>query len=316
MKWVLWSLGSSPRPPALLMARLFPSMGPIQPNNLVMKFAIIADIHSNLTALNAVIADIDAWNPDQVIVNGDTVNRGPYPRQCLEFVMDRCQRDGWVVTRGNHEDYVLDNIDPNPPPSSLDQQIFYNSIWTYQQLNYDVTPIELMVEQYEWQAPSGELLRATHAAVGNRQDGIYTHTSDDEIREKIGPPPAVFVTAHTHYPLHRQVGHTQIINSGGVGISCDGDTRASYAQIEWLAPQKWDINLVRVPYDLDKAYQDMLTSGFIADSGLLSHIMAFELRQGRPHLPHWNKRYYQAVLDGQLDLKDAVQAYLDNPTLI
>ena len=51
-----------------------------------MKIALLADIHANFSALQTVSADIETWQPDLVIVAGDLVNRGPKPKECLEFV--------------------------------------------------------------------------------------------------------------------------------------------------------------------------------------------------------------------------------------
>ena len=48
-----------------------------------MKIAVLADIHGNLPALEAVAAHVEAWQPDRVIVAGDLVNRGPRPLECL-----------------------------------------------------------------------------------------------------------------------------------------------------------------------------------------------------------------------------------------
>ena len=55
----------------------------------MMKLAVLADIHANWPALQAVTEHLEAWQPDQVIVDGDTVNRGPRPAECLRFVQDR-----------------------------------------------------------------------------------------------------------------------------------------------------------------------------------------------------------------------------------
>ena len=60
-----------------------------------MKIALLSDIHGNVAALQAVLADIDAWQPDQVIVNGDVVNRGPDSPTCWQMIADRRAQPGW-----------------------------------------------------------------------------------------------------------------------------------------------------------------------------------------------------------------------------
>ncbi|NJM39988.1 MAG: metallophosphoesterase, partial [Anaerolineae bacterium] len=78
-----------------------------------MKLAILADIHANSVALQEVVAHIDRWKPELVIVAGDIVNRGPRPAECLALVQQRRQTDGWLVVRGNHEDYVVGQSKPD-----------------------------------------------------------------------------------------------------------------------------------------------------------------------------------------------------------
>ena len=73
-----------------------------------MKVAVLADIHGNINALETVAEHIEGWGADAVVVAGDVINRGPLPLACLTFVQQRQHSDGWLVVRGNHEDYVLD----------------------------------------------------------------------------------------------------------------------------------------------------------------------------------------------------------------
>ena len=103
--------------------------------------------------------------------------------------------------------------------------------------------------------------------LGNR-DGIYPEDTDYELIHKISPPPAVFVTGHTHRPLIRRANGTLIVNAGSVGLPFDGDTRAAYAQIihhkgQWLA------KIIRLKYNLQLAEKDFLDFGFFEGGGPL-----------------------------------------------
>ena len=64
-----------------------------------MRLALLADIHANLHALEAVLRDVDGCGVDELVVLGDTINYGPRPRECLELVSARAS----VVLAGNHE---------------------------------------------------------------------------------------------------------------------------------------------------------------------------------------------------------------------
>src|SRR5436190_15603979 len=85
--------------------------------------AIISDIHSNLEALQAVLADIGQQNVEQVYCLGDVVGYGPNPRECVDLVMD-CK----LVLLGNHDQGAM--FDPEGFNTSAEKAIF----WTRSQL--------------------------------------------------------------------------------------------------------------------------------------------------------------------------------------
>lgn len=68
-----------------------------------MRQALISDVHGNLEALTAVLADIATQNVDQIACLGDVVGYGPNPCECLDLVMSRCQ----FTIMGNHDQATL-----------------------------------------------------------------------------------------------------------------------------------------------------------------------------------------------------------------
>ena len=89
-----------------------------------MRIAIISDIHSNLTALQAVLADIEAQMVDEIIVAGDAINGLASPREVLEIIYERQLR----MVIGNHEQYVIDVVDK--PPADEYPPEWGTSHWT------------------------------------------------------------------------------------------------------------------------------------------------------------------------------------------
>ena len=67
------------------------------------RLAVLADVHGNMPALEAVIEDIESHGVDEVLVGGDLVGRGPEG----SLVTRRIRELGWPSIRGNHEEYVL-----------------------------------------------------------------------------------------------------------------------------------------------------------------------------------------------------------------
>jgi predicted phosphodiesterase len=278
-----------------------------------MKLAVLADIHGNLVALETVVAHIEQWQPDLVVVAGDIVNRGPRPGECLQFVRARQQNEGWWVIRGNHEDYVSRYADPEMVCSGLEFEIYRSAYWTYQQLNGDVSALETMPFHLDLTDPNGGQVRIVHASIHSVQDGIFPRTTDDELRQKIylpdQPAPVLFCTAHTHWPLIRHLDETLVVNVGSVGLPFDGDHRAGYGQFTWQEG-RWQAEIIRLEYDWAQAERDFFDTGYLAGGGPLVELILDELRTARPNLFKWTHQYQSAILAGEITLEDAVALFL------
>jgi predicted phosphodiesterase len=280
-----------------------------------MKIAIISDIHGNMPALETAVADVDKWQPDIVVVNGDVVNRGPCSLACWQFVQARAQQDGWIILKGNHEDYVLACAQPPDKPDGPSLQIRQYAQWTYDQLNGHTGALAALPDQFLWTAPDGRELRAVHASMQDNRVGIYPETADEEIEKLIAPPPALFVTAHTHRPLMRQVGPALVVNIGSVGAPFDEDKRLSYGRFIWTAKEGWQSEIVRLHYDWQQTIRDYVTSGFLEHGGPLAQIMLVEHRKSRGLIFRWANRYQDAVLKGDLTLEESVRLVLQDEDL-
>ncbi len=274
-----------------------------------MKIAALADIHGNLPALQAVAAHVDQWQPDEVVVAGDVVNRGPRPHECLQVINERQRRDNWQVVRGNHEDYVINHTRPNAPRSGPAFEIYRTSYWTLNQLDGHLQSLIDMPFQVSVTVPDGGELRAVHASMLNNRDGIYIDTTDAYLHQQIAPPPAALCVGHTHRPLIRCLDDTLVVNVGSVGMPFDGDYRASYAQITWQNNQL-KAKIIRLAYDREQVEKDFDETGFALDSGPLTPLMIIEFRRSRPFLHLWMRRYQQGVLSGEISVREAVDAFL------
>jgi predicted phosphodiesterase len=274
-----------------------------------MKVAILADIHGNLPALEVVMNDIETWRPDAVLLAGDVVNRGPKPLECLRIVQTKMEGDSWLVVRGNHEDYVLKQARPDAPSSGPEFEIDRSAFWTYQKLNGQVSSLKAMPFQVNVFDPAGREVRAVHASMRNNRDGIYVDTSDEDLRRKIAPAPAVLCVGHTHKPLIRRIDDTLVINVGSVGMPFDGDKRSSYAQLTWQYGS-WRAELIRLEYNRKQTEQDFFSTGFFDGAGELARIMLLEFRQARAYLHLWVRQYEAAVLAGEISLNDSVNEFL------
>jgi predicted phosphodiesterase len=274
-----------------------------------MKIAVIADVHANYAALQAITAHVEAWQPDQVIVAGDLVNRGPRPRECLQLVQAKTAAQGWLTVRGNHEEYVIEQADPGFPRQGPVAEVHRGSRWTFEQLNEDVTALEAMPFDLTLPAPDGGVVRVTHASMCGLRDGVYPWTSDAELEQKIGPPPGLFLVGHTHIPLIRHLNGTLVVNAGSSGLPFDGDTRPAYARCTWVKGA-WQTEIVRIDYDLPQAERDFFTTGFMEHAGPLAVLVLRELRQARAQLGQWVSEYQKSALAGEISTQQSVAEFL------
>ena len=75
-----------------------------------MKISVLGDIHGNLEALDAVLADLDSIGPDKVYCTGDIVGYGPSPRECLAKIRER----EWPILMGNWDHVVAGLLKSDP----------------------------------------------------------------------------------------------------------------------------------------------------------------------------------------------------------
>jgi predicted phosphodiesterase len=274
-----------------------------------MKLAVLADIHSNWRALQAVAVHIEQWQPDRVVVAGDVINRGPRPVECLEFVLKMQRERGWRLVLGNHEEYVIHHAHPRAPIAGPWIQIWGSSRWTYEQLDCDVSALEAMPLQHSWHMPDGSEARVVHASMRGTRDGIFRATPDDLLRQQIAPPPKLFVVGHTHQPLIRTIDETLVVNVGAVGLPFDLDPRASYAQLTWQAG-RWRAEIIRVEYNRAQADRDFDETGFVEQAGPVAVLIRDELVQARSNLFEWSRDYEAAVVAGQMTMAESVTRFL------
>jgi predicted phosphodiesterase len=210
-----------------------------------MRVAVISDVHGNLMALDAVLAD--AAGVDAYWFLGDLVAHGPRPAECVRRVREL---PDLVAVRGNTDRYTL-----TEPPSPEHAGSF---AWTRAALSPDdlawmgSLPVEVR--------PFPDVL-LVHASPG-RDDGpgLDPHTSDADLVPVFAPAGADLVlVGHTHHPDSRVLDGTHVVNPGSVSLPRPSDARARYAVLSF-SDDDWSVEHRVVPYDRDTVLAD-LTSG-------------------------------------------------------
>jgi diadenosine tetraphosphatase ApaH/serine/threonine PP2A family protein phosphatase len=230
-----------------------------------MRYAIIADVHANLTAFAAVLKDIEQrGGMDEIWCLGDIVGYGPDPHECIALL--RQQRH--VCVAGNHDWGAIGKVDIadfNPDAAAACQ-------WTAQQLSpEDVRYLEnlpLTLERDNFtlvhgspREPIWEYLTSTSIAMQNFNffQSPYCLVGHSHVplvfRDEDGACSFNKWTSSIGLALGQ---NRLIINPGGVGQPRDGDPRASYAIYD---TENRQIRLYRVPYDIETTQHKMMESG-------------------------------------------------------
>ena len=254
------------------------------------RIAILADIHANPFALEAIIDDLPAQRVDEVVVAGDLVGRGPMGAA----VVSRVRALGWPCVRGNHEDYLINFARRLVPEPWLTSEHWAASRWMAHELGQDhVEYIEAL--PFDLTLPCAPSMLIVHGSPRSNQEGIGPWTTPQELEDLfalVEPERDLIICAHTHRAVVLEVpDRGQIVNVGSVGLPFNGDWRAQYAILERLGGA-WRVELRQLPYDRDaltRAYHD---SGFLHSGGVTSAMLLREVLHARPFLVpflHWAK---------------------------
>jgi putative phosphoesterase len=269
-----------------------------------VKIVLLADIHANLAAFETVANYVDGLRPDLVIVAGDVINRGPRPLECLELMLER-QRQGWLVFRGNHEDYILNEETANGDRPPWYRELVRHTAWTYGKVRGHIDAIRAWPDRIEIKGPAGQPIRVVHASMHGNRAGLYAHMEDDILHNMIAPAPAVLGVGHTHIPFVKRVRDTLVVNAGAAGLPFDGDRRASFAVLH-VTESGAEAEIVRLPYDWARAERDFHETGYLDEGGIMTRLVLEELQMATARIGLWHYRYEEAVSSGAMSIEETV----------
>src|SRR5688572_20119531 len=215
------------------------------------RLAVLADIHGNLPALEAVLADLAQFEVDHVVIAGDVINWGPSSAEVMARVAER----GWGIVRGNNEFYLLDYDTPRAPESWRDRSQFQMLPWLYRQLRGRWHHmIAVWPDSLSLRFPDAPPVRVVHGSPRSAWEPIYPQTGADDVAEMLaGIEETTIIAGHTHLPMDRQVAGRHIVNPGSVGVPIDGTFSASYMLLEGNA-DGWRPAFRRVDFDYDELF--------------------------------------------------------------
>lgn len=229
--------------------------------------ALISDIHGNLAALDAVLADIAAAGVEATYCLGDLVGYGPDPAG----VIDRVRGLGIPTVRGNYDDGIGNRRGECGCYYSTEQARADGAG------SYAFTSAALDDEHTAWLAALPDEIRIelggvrvllVHGSPRKINEYLGTDRSDDLLARLAASAEAdVIAIGHTHVPYDRTVavpgrGPVRFVNAGSTGKPKDGDPRACWTELAFgPAPGELAVTVHRVAYDVAAVQAAMLGAG-------------------------------------------------------
>ena len=238
------------------------------------QLAIFGDIHANLPALEAVLADIDARNLDNLYGLGDLVGYGVWPNEVITAVRQR----NIPTIMGNYDQGVGQDSDDcgcaykTPEAQALgERSIAWSNVHTSAE---NKAYLRELVAQIPLQVGDLKVV-LVHGSPRKVNEYLYEDRPEASLERLLDMVEAdVLVCGHTHLPYHRVLGSGRhVVNAGSVGKPKDNNPQACYLVLTGEG-KDLSVEFIRVPYDVEKAAQAI-------EATEMPHEFADMLRQGR-----------------------------------
>jgi predicted phosphodiesterase len=242
---------------------------------LEMRIAVLSDVHSNLHALEAVLAEVDAGSFDAIWFLGDLVGYGPKPNECVALLQERAA----ICLAGNHDLVVLGKI----PIDAFADEAAAAARWTQTVLD-ETARMFLDTLQPQAAAPGAELFH------GSPRDPVWDYVLGDEAAHWsfVATSEPLVLVGHSHIALEISDGDDlrgeqapqgtrlelgrmrRLLNPGSVGQPRDGDPRSAWLEIDFETA--WAI-FRRTDYPVEQTQRELRELG-------LPEVLAARLEYG------------------------------------
>jgi len=234
-----------------------------------MRIALLSDVHGNLPAFDAVLADVDACEPEEIWCLGDLVGYGAEPDGCVARAAERCN----LCLAGNHDLAVTGALDI----AEFSENAATAALWTQDHIGADalsflrslrsleegreiglwhgspLDPVWEYVLSYGQAEDNMDFMSPRVGAIGHSHLALWFHRDGDEA------PRADFARAGLEQDVSRG---EWLLNPGGVGQPRDGDPRAAWLLLD---TGEWTAQWRRVEYPIDAAASAILEAGLPED---------------------------------------------------
>jgi putative phosphoesterase len=236
------------------------------------RLALLGDIHGNIRALEAALADIAPLAPDRIVILGDLVFNGPRPAEVLERVIG-LEQAGALVIAGNTDIAVADGdyaaafpwLDEIPAGHRAAAE------WAHEQLDDAQLDYLRRLPAERRLAVGAELVLACHASPGSQTSGMPADLDAATTMQYATRTDArVICCGHTHLADVRELGRKLLVNPGSCGYAFDGSPEACWALLtmpDEAEPDDAEVEarLFRTEYDAQAVAEEVSGRGLPSD---------------------------------------------------
>lgn len=221
-----------------------------------MKIALFSDIHANLPAFQAFLADLDSRKPDTVYCLGDLVGYNVWPNE----IINEIRRRGIATLAGNHDLKVLDL-----PQVTSEQLEFTGKDYSYHIIDPENRkyllglPSHIKLE-YQSNGQAFNILMV-HGSPRSVNEYVLQDTDEAHVLELMEEAATdLMFVGHSHKPYHRRIGvNKKAVNIGSVGKPKDGNPQGCYVLLTFdtedsiYCKRNIQIDFIRFDYDVEAA---------------------------------------------------------------
>jgi putative phosphoesterase len=214
-----------------------------------MRIAIISDIHANITALEAVLDDLQNQRTERTYCLGDLVGYAAHPNE----VIDRIRRDETPTIIGNYDDGVgYDRDECGCAYRDPEQQRLgdLSLRWTQRTVTSDRKEFLRSLQSEIRFMADGKRFRLVHGSPRRMNEYLFENRPLSSFQRLAATSEAdVLIFGHTHKPYIKRVEGVLFVNAGSVGKPKDGDSRACYVVMDTSG--EVNVEFRRIPYDIE-----------------------------------------------------------------
>ncbi len=241
-----------------------------------VRLGVIADVHGNLPALQAVLEDMAPYQVDHLVVAGDLVG-GPQPNEAVRLLLAH----GASMIIGNSDRTLLDYRAGRVPVAWRACKQFALLRWSVGHVDVDTLDVlQALPDQRVIELSGTAPIRVVHGSPRNVSEHIYPQRDPHVLEEALAQiDEPVLACGHTHEPWVVERGARLALNPGAVCGPLDGFVGAQWALLTW-GGGRWQAELHGVRYDLQDVRAAFRDSGLLAEGGVLARAYVLCLETG------------------------------------